>query len=204
MRLLRRLVLDRRGSPAVEFAIVAPVMLMLMMGLGELAFQDYVQAVLTGAVQKAGRDSTIQGNAQQTDAIDAPVKTAVKALVPTATFTSVRANYDNYASMAGEPFTDSKYPNTSSGTYDGICDHGESYTDVNGNSHYDLDLSASGEGGASDIARYTMTVTYNRIFPIGRWVGWGNAVTLSATTLLKNQPYATQTVNNGTTSGTCT
>ena len=185
--------------------MVAPVMLMLMMGLGEMTYQDYVQSVLTGAVQKVGRDSTIQGNATaaQSDALDAVVRKAVMALVPSATFVSSRSNFDNYAAIAGEPFTDSKYPNNASGTYDGICNHGESYTDVNSNGHYDTDLSQTGQGGAGDVTQYTMTVTYNRIFPIGTYMGWGRTVTLSATTLLKNQPYATQSMNTGTTTGQC-
>ena len=199
----RCLAADDRGSPAAEFAIVLPVMLILMMGLIDLAVQGYVEAVLTGAVQKAGRDSTIQGNATQTATIDANVKAAVKAVAANATFTSTRTNFDTYGTIAGEPFVDSKYPATSSGVYDGICNHGESYTDLNGNSRYDLDTSATGQGGANDVTRYTMTVTYNRLFPIASMIGWGRTVTLTATTLLKNQPYATQSVNTGTIARTC-
>lgn len=199
-----RLVADRRGGAAEEFALVAPVLLVLIMGLGDLAFQEYVQAVLTGSVQKAGRDATIEGNATQTAAIDAKVTATVSKLVPSATFTSTRANYDTYADIAGEPFTDSRYPNDATGTLDGICDHGESYTDVNGNGRYDSNLGASGQGGANDVTKYTMTVTYNRLFPLGALIGWGKTVTLTATTILKNQPYATQTTNNsGTATGTC-
>lgn len=200
---LRRLFGDRAGGAVHEFAMILPVMLVLCMGLGELAYQEYVQAILTGAVQKAGRDGTIQGNASQTSALDQKVIDQVKAVAPNAVFTSTRNNYDNYGAIAGEPFTDSKYPANSSGVYDGVCDHGESYTDVNGNGRYDSDLSQTGEGGANDISKYTMTVTYQRIFPIAAWVGWASTITLSATTLLKNQPYATQTANTGTTSGTC-
>jgi Flp pilus assembly protein TadG len=179
-------------------------MLALMMGLGELAFQNYVQSVLTGAVQKAARDSTIQGNsdADQTAAIDAIVQSLVKRLVPSATFVSTRSNYDNYAAIAGEPFTDSKYPNDNTGSYDGVCNHGETYVDVNGNGQYDLNLSSSGQGGANEITNYTMAVTYRRIFPIN-FFGWGKTVTLSASTLFRNQPYATQVVNTGTKTGNC-
>lgn len=196
-----RLRADVRGSPALQFALVLPVMLMLIMGLGELTFQTYVQSVLTGAVQKAGRDSTIQGASTQTDTIDAAVQAVVQRVVPSGTFTSTRANYDNYSAIAGEPFTDSPYP-SSSGTYDGVCNHGETYVDVNNNGHYDLDLSTSGQGGANDVTKYTMTVTYRRLFPVG-FIGWSQNARLSATTILKNQPYASQVVNSGTNTGTC-
>lgn len=190
---------DERGSVATEFAIVAPVMLLLMMGLGELSFQGYVQSVLTGAVEKAARDSTIQGNDAKADEIDDKVKEMVRRVVPAAKFDpSERTNFDSYAAIAGEPFTDAKWPNNSSGVYDGICNHGESYTDVNNNGSYDLKLGATGQGGANDVTKYQMTMKYDRLFPIAGWIGWSNTVTLSAATILKNQPYATQTVNNGT------
>ena len=155
-------------------------------------------------MQKAARDSTVQGNQaqMQTDVIDAKVKKIVQSVIASATFASTRSNYDNYAAIAGEPFTDSRYPAGNSGTYDGICDHGEPYIDVNNNGQYDLDLSSSGDGGANDVVKYTMKVSYRRLFPIG-FFKWGQTATLTATTILKNQPYATQSVNNGTGTGTC-
>jgi Flp pilus assembly protein TadG len=191
------------GATIVEFALVLPVMLMLCMGLADLAFQAYAQSLLNGEVQKAGRDGTIEDNLNNTAGLDKAVEDQMKKIVPNATFVSSRSNYDNYAAMAGEPFTDVKYPNDATGTLDGICDHGESYTDVNGNGKYDKDLSQSGEGGANDVSEYTMTVTYQRLFPIASLIGWDPSVTLSSTTLLKNQPYAKQSANTGTGSGTC-
>jgi hypothetical protein len=38
-----------------------------------------------------------------------------------------------------------------------------------------------------------MTATYPRLFPVAGLLGWPKTQTISATTLLKNQPYATQT-----------
>ena len=64
IRRLRRLGRDRRGVTIVEFAMVAPVLSLLMMGLGDMLYQMYVKEMLTGSVQKAARDSGIQGGAQ--------------------------------------------------------------------------------------------------------------------------------------------
>ncbi len=52
---------SERGATIVEFAIVAPVMLLLIMMMGELCYRHYVQAILTGSMAKAGRDSAIEG-----------------------------------------------------------------------------------------------------------------------------------------------
>lgn len=183
MRLLVRLAHDERASPAVEFVLVLPGALLVMLGLGDLTYQAYVESVLTGAVQKAGRDSTIQGS--NTTTLDQNVINVVKTVAPKATFVSSRMNYDNYSAVAPEPFTDSNH--------NGVRDPKECFTDVNGNGVWDSNPGTSGQGGASDVTIYKMTMTYPRLFPA--WlVGWPSTETISASTYLKNQPYATQNV----------
>ena len=56
----RKVASDTRGAALVEFAIIAPVMCLLMMGLGDMLYTLYAKAVLNGAVQKSARDSGIQ------------------------------------------------------------------------------------------------------------------------------------------------
>jgi len=180
-RLLGHLTGDERGSPAAEFVLVLPAALLVMLGLGDLTYQAYLESVLTGAVQKAGRDSTIQGS--NTSTLDQNVMTVVKAVAPKATFASSRTNYDNYTAVAPEPFTDSNN--------NGVHDTHECFSDVNGNGAWDTDPGSTGQGGASDVTVYKMTITYTRLFPA--WlVGWSSTETVSASTYLKNQPYATQ------------
>ncbi len=182
---LRRLARDTRGATIIEFALILPVMMMLIMGLGELTYQGYVQAVLTGAVQKAGRDSTIQGGGGQTAQIDATVMQQVQLVAPTATFDSKRENYANFSSIAPEPFTDT----AGTGVYNASKD---CFTDLNGNSTWDADPGASGQGGANDVTVYTIHIYYNRLFPVAALVGMTPNVTLTGQTVLKNQPWAAQ------------
>lgn len=186
---LRRLARDQRGSYVAEFAVVLPGALILVLGMGDLAYQGYVQTVLTGAVQKAGRDSTLQDNFSKAADVDQKVKDAILALSPNATFQpSKRKNYDTYAQIGPEPFTDVNGNKT--------YDLGECFSDINGNGVWDADGGSTGQGGANDVTLYTVTVSIPRLFPVARLVGWGSAITLSATTLLKNQPYATQSVTS--------
>lgn len=183
MKPLRRrsLAQDARGVTVVEFAIVAPVLLLVIMGFGELMYRMYVQSVLTGAVQQAGRDSSIE--AGDTNAIDQRVQTLVRTVAANATFTASRLNYDDYTSVAPEPFTDTNK--------NGKYDLGECYKDVNGNKKWDADPGATGQGGADDVTLYTMTVTYGRLFP-AKLLGMGATETINAQTIMKNQPYQTQ------------
>jgi Flp pilus assembly protein TadG len=190
-RMLPRLRGDRRGVTVVEFGLIAPVMLMLIMGLGDLLYQMYMQSILTGAVQKAGRDSGIEGGSTTSATIDNKVKAMVLKIAPNATFSSTRKSYDNFTEVAPEPFTDTNH--------NGVRDSGECFTDVNANGVWDSDPGSTGQGGADAVAIYTMTVTYPRLFPIAKLVGWSNNQTVSAMTLLKNQPYANQVTTTSVT-----
>jgi len=191
---------DCSGNAIVEFAIVAPVMAVLLMGLGDLLYQAYVQAILIGAVQQAGRSSGIEGGSTTSDTIDARVIAMVSQIVqnPTqscspsgasgATWCSLRENYDTFSAVAPEPFTDTNK--------NGVRDQGECFTDMNNNGVWDADPGISGQGGASDVALYTMTIRYPRLFPVAGLIGLPAQATVSAATLLKNQPYATQATNS--------
>jgi len=184
IRVVRRLLRDQRGGPIAEFAMVLPASLLLVLGFGDLLYQGYLESVLTGAVQKAGRDSSIQG--ASTSDIDTRVINAVKAAAPHAIFVSSRENYDNYSEIGPEPFTDTNH--------NGVRDKGECFSDVNGNGQWDSDAGSSGQGGADDVTYYKMTATFPRLFPFAWLIGWSQNVTISASTILKNQPYSTQTV----------
>lgn len=186
-RRLRTLAADARGATIIEFAMVVPVMLLLIMGLGDIAYQAYLQAVLTGAVQKAGRDGTIQNNASANagTTLDQRVMSQVVGVARTATGTSSRKSFGQFGYIAAEPFQD----NNNNGVYDAPT---ECFTDVNGNGTRDLDPGIAGQGGANDVVVYTMTVQFSRLFPLAKMIGWPQRATISATTILKNQPYATQ------------
>lgn len=179
---------DRSGVTIVEFAIVAPVVLTFLMGASDVLLKAYVASLLNGEVQKAGRDSTLQANASAAagTAVDAKVIAAVRQIVPSATYTSQRLSYSSFSAVGTpEPFTDTNG--------DGIRQTGECYSDVNGNGQWDADSGASGGGGASDVSLYSITVTYPHIFPVS-FMGWNSNVSLTAKTLLMNQPYARQSV----------
>lgn len=187
--LIRRLGRERRGAALTEFGLLAPVMIALWMGLGDILYQAYLQSVLNGAVQRAGRDSSIEGAPIST--LDTRVQTAVRQLSKTATFSSTRRNYDTFTEVAPEPFVDTNG--------NGARDPGECFTDQNINGIWDADPGAAGQGGAGAVTLYTMTVTYPRLFPVWGFFGVPATQSIAASTLLKNQPYATQSTSTATT-----
>ncbi|WP_019516859.1 TadE/TadG family type IV pilus assembly protein [Sphingomonas sp. Mn802worker] len=186
-RFVRRLRRDRRGVTIIEFAIVTPVLFTMLMGLFDLMYRSYAQTVLDGAMYKAGRDSALETNASSAAAMDAKVIDMVSVLGPGMKFQAMRRSYSSYLVAKPENFTDKNG--------NGVRDPGECFDDVNGNQQWDADPGqVQSQGGANDVTRYTMTVTYPRIFPVAGLLGLPTTQTISSETFLKNQPYKTQVV----------
>lgn len=178
-----RLRKDASGAAVVEFALVAPVLIMALMGMFDLSYNIYTSAMLEGSIQKAARDSSVE----DADAVvDGRVISAVRAIAPDASLTFHRSAYDSYANVAKpEDFTDLDN--------DGTCNNGEPFEDANGNNAWDRDRGTSGFGGARDAVLYEVTVTYDRPFPITRLVpGMSHQVSTVARTVLRNQPFGMQ------------
>jgi Flp pilus assembly pilin Flp len=183
---LRRLPSDQSGATIVEFALALPVIAALLMGGLEMARQSYLQSVLYGAVQKAGRDGTLETVGSNATANDNSVGTVVKML---AKHGSVHVSRKSHATFkrAGQPekFTDGNANNTR--------DALECYEDANGNGTWDTIGGKAGTGGADDIVVYTFSLTYDRTLPVSA-IGWNQTNTLKATTVLRNQPFSNQVI----------
>jgi Flp pilus assembly pilin Flp len=192
---LRRIARDERGATVVEFAIVAPVMGLLLLGAFDVAHTLYMRAALQGVVQKAARDATLESglaSATQT-ALDDKVRNQIKTLANNGTVTITRQWYRNYEQAAAsrfEPWTDTNHNNTCDGPQ-GLTP-GEPYEDSNGNGVWDALGGNLSQGGASDAVLYTASVTYPRFFPLNNFIGGSNTTTVSAQTILRNQPYGDQ------------
>ncbi len=183
--LLRRLANCREGATLVEFALVAPVLLMLIMGMFDMGHNIYTKTLLEGAVQKAARDSSIESASAQADKIDAAVTTAVRHIAPTAKLGFSRKAYTSFSDVSRpEDFTDVDK--------DGICAGGEPFEDVNGNGEWDSDRGTEGFGGARDAVLYTVRIESPRLFPIANMIGLPPTFTTQAVTVLRNQPYGDQ------------
>ncbi len=184
--ILKRISADTRGMTIIEFAFIAPTLLVLMMGTFDLGFRAYATSVLQGEVQKAARDATLETGSTAGTALNAQVQTQVSRVVPNGTWTFTRKSYSSFTRAgAAENFTD----NNGNGTREA----GECFQDENGNGNWDADVGLNGQGTSDDIVTYTASVSYPRLFPMHGLLGWSANQTISATTTLRNQPYGTQT-----------
>ncbi len=86
----------------VEFAIIMPLLLLLLLGTIEFGLNLYMRAVLEGVMQQAGRNSGLQTAQAGQDAIDAIVTSRVRAILPNAEVDFVRKNYSEFSGV-GRP-----------------------------------------------------------------------------------------------------
>ncbi|MCJ2179455.1 TadE/TadG family type IV pilus assembly protein [Novosphingobium album (ex Hu et al. 2023)] len=183
----------RDGAAIVEFALAAPVLIMLLIGIFDLGYMVYAKSILNGAIQHAARSSSLE--TADTSAADAYISSVMKEVLPGAQVTMTRKSYYDFTDIARpESWNDANN--------NGTCDNDEAYTDENGNGQWDADVAKSGNGGADDVVIYTVTVTYTPLFPNPFIEGTSASRTLSASTVKKNQPFSSQT-SYGSSAGVC-
>jgi len=183
MRRLAAFSKDRRGVSTIEFAILGPLAITLLIGILELAIVFLVSGSLENAVLASSRFG-ITGNAP--DGVTR--EEIIRDLIDRNTFGLVDQEdvqiqtivYDNFSDIGQpEPFADVNG--------DGLRNEGESFTDVNGNGQYDTDVGLAGLGGAGDIVLYkisyrinTMTAMFDPFF---------RTIDHSAAVAVRNEPF---------------
>lgn len=185
--LSRHLAGDERAIAAVEFALIAPVMILLICGFMEYAYVASARTTLEAATMRAARavaasdcpsrrleimQSTIRG-----------VMTSFPASGGTGVEIVTRA-YSGSFSDAGEP----EPYNDANGNR--RWDTGEPYNDVNGNGVYDIDMGSLGSiGGAGQVISYTSRYRLASLFDfISFRFNGGNSYVIEASTVIRNEP----------------
>lgn len=179
------------GATIVEFAMILPVLCLLLLGTFDLGYRSYVSSIIQGSLHEAARMATVGG--VPTTAIEAHVASRLRSFSRNATVTTRTRSYSDFNGVKiPETITQDTAP---MGTYN----VGDCYQDANNNSRYDLDRGATGLGGAEDVVYFEVTMTYPHIVPIGRFIPgsrWDNNVTITQNTVLRNQPFAGRTLTN--------
>lgn len=177
---------DERGSVVMEFALLAPVLFILMFGIVEYGIIMLANNTLEHATTKASRlgktGYTVSGVSRQT-MIYNMIKNDSLALVNPDHVTITTRAYKKIDQIGDpEPYTDSNHNNQ--------YNTGEPYTDVNGNGRWDADMGLAGLGGAGDVVVYTVTYPWHVMTPIvSHMIGENGIFTISSTMVVRNEPY---------------
>ncbi len=185
-RRMRRLVDDRRGVSALEFAIGGAAFLMAMVAVMELGMVMFLSSSLEGGLREASRFGltgyTPPGTTRE-QAIQDIVAENTYGLVDPATLQISYKVYPNFESIGqSEPFDDTSPAN---GTYD----PGESFQDINGNGQWDADMGTVGLGGPGDIVVYTVRFDWRLMTPLFEPFIDGGTLPIEASVAVRNEPY---------------
>lgn len=186
MRLLQRFKKTESGATALEFAIIAPVVMLLLFGIIEFAIIMAVYNVMEGATavsSRLGKTGYTAGGMTREQTIIDSIKQRAGTLIDSTKLTLTSKFYKQYDQINDpEPFIDANH--------NGVYDTGETFTDINGNGHWDADMGASGYGSAGDVVVYTVSYPWSITTPImSNLMGSNGVYTITTHAVVKNEPY---------------
>lgn len=185
-RLLPLLHRDDRGITLVEFGIIIGPLVLILMALGDLGYQSYLRAVTQGVLERAARATSV--GTMNSDQIKTYIEQQMQMIAPKNAPPPVINTQSYYKfSRVGKPerIVSDTAPL-------GVYNSGDCYEDANNNGKYDLDRGAIGLGGADDTVMYQVTMNVPRLFPMAKLLGWSSTQSFTATTIIRNQPWANQ------------
>lgn len=185
--LLKRLVRREDGGAFIEFAFIMPVVLVLMLGMLEVAMILLVSVLLDAGVRQSSRFGitgfTLGGQSRE-DQILAIIEDTTIGLVDMEEVQIDVLVYPSFIEVGQpEPYTDDMPAN-------GQYDEGEEFTDINGNGSWDEDMGTSGAGGPGEVVvysvRYDWPLLTGYLFDV---FGAGGTVPLGASIAVRNEPF---------------
>ena len=87
----------RSGATIVEFALILPVLCMMLLGTLDLGYRSYVNSVVQGALHDAARMATVGG--VTTAQIQTYVQNRLQAFSRNATITTTTRSYSDYSGV---------------------------------------------------------------------------------------------------------
>jgi len=183
---------DRRGATIVEFALVAPILIMAIIGGMDLGYEAYARSVLQGALNDVARKGSLEGpelNCAGTTT-EAQIACAVKkrsnAVARNATYDFEINSYFEFSGVGRGEKLVTDYD------HNGEYDEGDCFQDLNENRSFDAVAGRDGIGGADDVVFYDVTLTMPRMLPVASVLGWSSEYEIHATTAIRNQPFTRQ------------
>lgn len=182
---IRRFRKDEEGATAIEFAIIAPVLLLIMFGIVEFSLAAFTQSVMEGATtlsSRLGKTGYSEQGLSREDTIRAALDNRAGTFLDVDRITIASKFYGQFDQIGDEePYIDTNHNLR--------YDTGETYTDVNGNGHWDADMASQGYGDANDIVVYTVTYPWRVMSPLMKPFFEDGILELRSVAVVKNEPY---------------
>lgn len=183
---LPTLLKNNDGVTAIEFALISPAFLLMVMGMIEFGVIMLAQNVMEGATFSAsrlGKTGFVAENISREQTIYNEIEKRAGTMLDMTQLVITSKAYSGFGEVGDpEPFIDANA--------NGVRDSGENYTDVNGNGVYDTDVGTVGLGEAGEVVVYTANYPWHIATPLLKnLVGVEGIINLSARTVVQNEPY---------------
>ena len=195
----RSLRTDDAGVTAVEFGLIAPVMMLMLCGAIEFGHVLFARMVLEGAIMEAARGASATLETAEADRTTAMRNKIIASMdrFPVAKdreVSIVTTVYADFASTRPENFTDQN----GNGRYDPPAGQfgGEPFTDRNQNGVWNAATPKTGTlGGPGDVVSYTVVFPAKLFFDMGmKPIGLSDSITLTATAVTRNEAVVRKSV----------
>lgn len=185
----RRFLACRRGTPILEFALAAPILFLVMIGMFEVAMMTFTSVSVEAGLREAARwgiTGQTPASGTREDQLLAIIDHQTLGLIDV---DEAEVSFLIYASFNDvgqpEPFVDSILP------LNGEYDAGETFTDLNGNLQWDADRGTAGVGNAGEVVLYKIDYKWHLMTPlIANLIGDDEgALTMTASVAVRNEPW---------------
>ena len=175
---------NKDGVTAIEFAFIAPVLVLMVMSTLEVSLIMYARSIMEGGSflsSRTGKTGYAADGLTQQETIIASLNERAGILMDTDNIHVAPRSYGSFSDVGEpEPFVDTNGNSQR--------DFGENYTDVNNNGQYDEDMGFESYGESAQITMYTITYDWPVFTPILHPF-FGDTKTITAVTVVKNEPY---------------
>lgn len=186
---LRKLWRNDDGATLLEFAFVAPVFILMLIGAMDVGYSMYIKTVAAGTLERAARSGSLEGaNFSQ---VEENIRSAVFEILPT------YARHDDNVDVSVRNYTDfSRIAAAEKITKDinnnGVVDSGDCWIDEDNDGQFGINQGQEGIGGADDAVYYNTTITMKSLFPFHEFLSGSPDKQFVVQTLVINQPFQQQ------------
>ncbi len=174
------------GSTVLEFAFVAPVLILLLFGTMEVGMIFFADSLLEGGLREASRFGLTGApppSGTREDYIVQVVNQNGAGVVEIDASNITTLVYPNFTSVGEpEPYTDTNG--------NGSHDSGEPFTDINCNTVWDPDMGKSGLGHGGEVVLYTVSYELQLMTGLlAPMMGKDGKFPLAASVVVRNEPF---------------
>jgi len=189
---------DERGGPAIEFALAAPIILLMLAAIAEFGMYMLVTVTLEGSLRDVARYGITGQTPQGNDRIAYMLQIIAAGTHGLVNIDDVVLQIKAYPTFEdvgqGEDYIDANG--------NGAYDPGETFKDCNGNGVRDSDRGTDGTGASGQVVVYRIDYDWPMLTTmLSTLIGHAGTLHISASTVVRNEPW--DSISAGSTPQSC-